>query len=157
MTHLDPIYGIQSLLTRLEVSNTLLTALIDSGAVISVIRKSTLERIDGSLGCLEKPDIQAASVNGVPLSFSGKTHLQCRWFYGSTKFVGTFYFAEDVSIPVLLGMDLLCHHFCLGDIGYLILFLLTFFIQRTRKFHHVGVEILFYIARGRAFLRKGEV
>ena len=88
MTHLDPIYGIQSLLTRLEVSNTLLTALIDSGAVISVIRKSTLERIDGSLGCLEKPDIQAASVNGVPLSFSGKTRLQCRWFYGSTKFVG---------------------------------------------------------------------
>ena len=121
MTHLDPIYGIQSLLTRLEVSNTLLTALIDSGAVISVIRKSTLERIDGSLGCLEKPDIQAASVNGVPLSFSGKTHLQCRWFYGSTKFVGTFYVAEDVSVPVLLGMDLLRQQRCKLDffLGYL--------------------------------------
>ena len=74
MTHFDPIYGIQSLLTRLEVSNTLLTALIDSGAVIviSVIRKSTLVRIVGSLGCLEKPEIQAASVNGVPLCFVGK-------------------------------------------------------------------------------------
>ena len=107
MTHCDPIYGIQSPLTRLEVSNTLITALIGPGAVISVIRKSTLVRIVGSLGCSEKPEIQAASVNGVPLCFVGKTHLPCRWFYGSTKFLGTFYVAEDVSIPVLLGMDLL--------------------------------------------------
>ena len=107
MTHFDPIYGIQSLHTRLEVSNTLLISLMCPGAAISDIRKSTLVRIVGSLGCVEKPEVQAVSVNGVPLCFVGKTHLQCRWFYGSTKFVGTFYVAEDVSIPVLLGMDLL--------------------------------------------------
>ena len=69
MTQLDPIYGIQSLLTRLKISNILLTALIDSGALISVIRESTLARMDSSLGCLESSDIQAASVNGVPLFF----------------------------------------------------------------------------------------
>ena len=83
MTQLDPIYGIQSPLTRVKVSNILLTALIDSGAVISVIRESTLARMDSSLGCLESSDIQAASVNGVPLCFVGKTRLLCEWFHAA--------------------------------------------------------------------------
>ena len=106
MTQLDPIYGIQSLLARLKISNILLTALIDSGAVISVIRESTLARMDSFFGCLESSDIQAASVNGVPLCFVGKTRLLCEWFHGSEKFVGTFYVAVDINVPVILGMDL---------------------------------------------------
>ena len=96
MTQLDPIYGIQSLLTRLKISNIFLAALIDSGALISVIRESTLARKDSSLGCLESSDIQAASVNGVPLCFVGNTRLLCEWFHGSAKFVGTFYVAVDM-------------------------------------------------------------
>ena len=115
MTQLDPIYGIQSLLTRLKVSNILLTALIDSGAVISVIRESTLARMESSLGCLESSDIQAACVNGVPLCFVGKTRLLCEWFHGSAKFVGTFYVAVDISVPVILVMDLLRQQKCKLD------------------------------------------
>ena len=115
MTQLDPIYGIQSLLTHLKISNILLTALIDSGAVISVIQESTLARMDSSFGCLESSDIQAASVNGVPLCFVRKTRLLCEWFDGSRKFVGTFFVAVDISVPVILEMDLLRQQKCKLD------------------------------------------
>ena len=84
-------------------------------AVISVIRESTLARMDSSLGCLESSDIQATSVNGVPLCFLGKTRLLCEWFHGSAKFVGTFYVAVDISVPVILGMDLLREQKCKLD------------------------------------------
>ena len=61
--------------------------------------------MDSSLVCLEPSDIQAASVNGVPL-FVGKTRLLCKWF------AGTFYVAVDISVPVNLGMDLLRQQKC---------------------------------------------
>ena len=63
--------------------------------------------MDSSFGCLESSDIHAASVNGVPLCLVGKTRLLCEWFQGSAKFVGIFYVAVDISVPVILGMDLL--------------------------------------------------
>ena len=64
----DSIYGIQSLLSRLEIQGTLTTALIDSGAAVSVIRLSTLDGFERSVRSLiEQPDIQATSVNGVSL------------------------------------------------------------------------------------------
>ena len=68
-----------------------------------------------SLGCLESSDIQAASVNGVPLCFVGKTRLLSEWFHDSAKFVGTFYVAVDISVPVILGVDLLREQKCKLD------------------------------------------
>ena len=71
--------------------------------------------MDSSLGCLESSDIQAASVNGVPLSFIENTLLLCEWFHGSTKSVGTFNVAVDMSVPVIQGMDLLSQQKCKLD------------------------------------------
>ena len=47
-----PKIWIQYHLTFLKISNMLLTPLIDCGAIISVIRESTLASIDSSFGCL---------------------------------------------------------------------------------------------------------
>ena len=112
----DPIYGIQSLLSRLEIQGTLTTALIDSGAAVSVIRLSTLESLERSMGSsMEQPDIQATSVNGVSLCFVGRVRLQCRWFRNSTKFFGSFYVTQDLSVPVVIGIDVLHAQRCALD------------------------------------------
>ena len=112
----DPIYGIQSLLSRLEIQGTLTTALIDSGAAVSVIRLSTLESLERSMGSsMEQPDIQATSVNGVSLCFVGRVRLQCRWFRNSTKFFGSFYVTQDLSVPVVIGIDVLHAQRCAVD------------------------------------------
>ena len=115
MTQLDPIYGIQFLLTRPNVSNILLAALKDSEAVIRFLLESSLARMDSSLGCLESSDIQAFSVKGVPLCFVGKTRSLCEWLHGSANFVGNFYVAVDISVAVILGMDWLRHQKCKID------------------------------------------
>ena len=71
--------------------------------------------MDSSLGCLESSDIQAASVNEVPLCIVRKTRLLCEWFHGMAKFVGTFYVAVDRSVPVILGMHFLRQQKCKLD------------------------------------------
>ena len=84
---MDLIHRIQSLLSRSKFAIIFLTALIDAGAVINVIRDSTLARMESSLGCLESSDIQAASVNGLQLCIAGKNGLLCEGFHNSVKFV----------------------------------------------------------------------
>ena len=112
----DSIYGIQSLLSRLEIQGTLTTALIDSGAAVSVIRLSTLDGFERSVRSLiEQPDIQATSVNGVSLCFVGRVRLQCRWFRNSTSFSGSFYVTQDLSVPVIIGFDILHKQKCAVD------------------------------------------
>ena len=116
MSNLNPIYGLHSLRTRLKTSNILLTALIDSGAVIRATQESILAKKGSFLGCLELSDIQAASVKRVPLCFAGKPRLLCEWIHGNPKFVGNFYVAVDLNVTVLLGMGLLRQQKCKHDL-----------------------------------------
>ena len=92
----EPKIWIQYQLTRPKISNMLFTALIDCGAIVSVLPKSTLPSIDSSLGSLKSTDIHTASVSGVPLCFVGKTRLLCEWFEGSAYSVGSFHVAVDI-------------------------------------------------------------
>ena len=117
MTELKRIFGIQSLLSKLLIAEQLLPALIDSGAAISVIRSSTFELLREFAPRLkmENPDIRASAVNGSQLNFLGVSRLPCRWFRGSPQFVFRFYIVESLSVPLILGFDLLKDQNCAVD------------------------------------------
>ena len=71
---------------------------------------------------LGSSDIQAASVNGVPLCLVKLNQLLCQRFHGSPKFVGTFQVAVNISVPVILEKDFLLQQKCkiyffLGHLG----------------------------------------
>ena len=116
MTNTQPIFGIQSLLVRLEIGGTLVSALIDSGAGISVVRSSTLTTLtEVHRFSMAKPDVCGSAVNGTPLSFVGQVRLPCRWSRNETEFWETFYVVPEMSVPFILGFDLLHRQSCAID------------------------------------------
>ena len=87
MTNTHPIFGIHSLLVRLEIGGTLVSALIDSGAAISVVRSSILTTLtEVHRFSMAKLDVYESAVNGTPLSFVGQVRLPCRWSRSDTEF-----------------------------------------------------------------------
>ena len=113
----EQIIGIQSLLSKLLVADLTLSVLIDSGAAISVIRKSVFDRIRASFPrlVLEDSDTEAAAINGSNLKFLGVSRLPCRWLSDGPQFHFKFFVTRDLSVPCVVGIDLLQAQKCAVD------------------------------------------
>ena len=111
------IFGIQSLLSKIIIADNILPALIDSGASISVIRADVFGKFSNfspSL-TLEASDIQASAINGSMLQFKGMCLLPCRWFKNGPMFSFKFYICAHLSVPCVVGFDLLHKQKCAVD------------------------------------------
>ena len=111
------IFGIQSLLSKIIIADNIMPALIDSGASISVIRADVFGKFSNfspSL-TLEASDIQASAINGSMLQFKGMCLLPCRWFKNGPMFSFKFYICAHLSVPCVVGFDLLHKQKCAVD------------------------------------------
>ena len=123
MAKTERIFGIQSLLSKIHIADQLLPALVDSGAAISVLCVDVFEklRVKNQRLKMEPATIQASAVNQTTLSFMGTCQIPCRWLKDSPIFWFTFYIASRMSVPCLLGFDLLHSQNCAVDfnLGFL--------------------------------------
>ena len=109
MAHNERIFGIQSLLCKVVIAEHMLPALIDSGAAISVIRADVFGKLSNSSQSfkLEASDIQTTAINCMTLKFKGICWLPCHWFKSGPIFSFKFYICTDLSVPCVVGFDLL--------------------------------------------------
>ena len=129
----NQIYGLQSLLSKLFVADSLLPALIDSGAAVSVIRSSDFKLLRDSSSSfkLEQSNIHAAAINGSELHIVGVCSLPCRWYKGSRIFSFKFFAAQSLSVPLIVGFDLLHSQKCFVDFHLDLLFVQNAVLECT--------------------------
>ena len=152
----EQIIGIQSLLSKLLVADLTLSVLIDSGAAISVIRKSVFDRIRASFPrlVLEDSDTEAAAINGSNLKFLGVSRLPCRWLSDGPQFHFKFFVTRDLSVPCVVGIDLLqaqkCavdFHLGLLDVGYAVLECVSPVAELLETEHRILASVPVFVKR----------
>ena len=120
MDSTERIFGVQSLLSKILIDDHLFAALIDSGAAISVLRLNSFEKLRENNRRLSKTtaQIKASAVNGSTLTFSGMSSLPCQWYKGSPVFYYKFFLVENLSVPCIVGFDLLQSQKCVIDFHF---------------------------------------